>query len=589
MKQQPNLQHQETYLNVSHSFSGRAWIRRPYNERMALAISQRYGFSPLLAEIISGRNIQFDKIELYINPSLRHAMPDPYGLLDMEKSVLRVVSAIEKQEKISVLGDYDVDGGTSTALLIRYFRMLSIPLSYHIPDRMKEGYGPNKGAIEKLASLGTKILFTVDCGSLSYDPLSFAFEQGIDVIVLDHHVAEPKLPKAYAIVNPNRLDDIFPHKNLAAVGVTYLFLVALNRQLRLKGFFAHHTEPDLLSLLDLVALGTVCDVMKLKDLNRAFVAQGLKIMHQRQNLGLSLLSDIAGLSERISGYHLGYILGPRINAGGRIGASDLGVRLLTTESGPEAQQIAQKLDFLNKERQEMELSMLADTIEMAEQADPIGPLIVASHHWHPGIIGIVASRLKDKFHRPAIVIALDKEIGKGSGRSVSGFEMGQHVIAAKQAGILLEGGGHAMAAGLTIDASKISRFRGFLKELYPFGEAIQPLEIDASLSAMALNPRLVEEIEQLGPFGAGNPNPRIVVPEMRLLKLDHLAQNTLRMLFKSKQDGHFVNAIAFKAAHTSLGRNLKDAVGKICHIAGQIKLDSFRGGVQFTLEDASLG
>ncbi|MDP1974851.1 MAG: single-stranded-DNA-specific exonuclease RecJ, partial [Alphaproteobacteria bacterium] len=397
------------FLGVESSFSGRKWVGNESNERLSLAITQSYGLPPILGDILASRQIAFEHIPHFLNPTLRHFLPDPYHLQDMEKAVLRIIKAIENQEQIAVLGDYDVDGATSSALLIRFFKSLDINILCHIPDRIKEGYGPNINAFKSLRTQGATLILTVDCGTLSYEPIAYAFDNKIDIIVLDHHVAEPSLPKAYAIVNPNRLDDDSPHKNLAAVGVTYLFLIALNRQLRLKGFFATRSQPDLLSLLDLVALGTVCDVMKLKDLNRAFVSQGLKVMGKRQNLGLSILADVAKLSESLSAYHLGFLLGPRINAGGRIGQSDLGVQLLTTDQPALAQSIAQHLDSLNKERQEMELSMVETAMLLAEsESDEIGPLIVANHDWHPGIIGIVASRLKDRYHRPTIIIAINE-------------------------------------------------------------------------------------------------------------------------------------------------------------------------------------
>jgi single-stranded-DNA-specific exonuclease len=578
------------FLGVESSFSGRKWVGNESNERLSLAITQSYGLPPILGDILASRQIAFEHIPHFLNPTLRHFLPDPYHLQDMEKAVLRIIKAIENQEQIAVLGDYDVDGATSSALLMRFFKAININILCHIPDRIKEGYGPNINAFKSLRTQSATLILTVDCGTLSYEPIAYAFDNKIDIIVLDHHVAEPSLPQAYAIVNPNRLDDDSPHKNLAAVGVTYLFLIALNRQLRLKGFFATRSEPDLLSLLDLVALGTVCDVMKLKDLNRAFVSQGLKVMSKRQNLGLSILADVAKLSESLSAYHLGFLLGPRINAGGRIGQSDLGVQLLTTDQPALAQSIAQHLDSLNKERQEMELSMVETAMLLAEsESDEIGPLIVANHDWHPGIIGIVASRLKDRYHRPTIIIAINEGIGKGSGRSVYGFEMGKYIIAAKQEGIILEGGGHDMAAGLSIEEAQIPRFKAFMKEKYPYPPYNPPLEIDATLLTEALTPDLVKHLEKLGPFGSGNPSPRLVIPKMRLVKIDQLAKNTLRLLFKQEKFGkeHFLNAIAFKAADTSLGRNLKDAFGKECHIAGQLKIDNFRGGVQFSLEDAA--
>lgn len=584
-----NTASQDFLFNVEHSFSDRPWHLRPRDERLALTLHQRLQLPSLSADIVASRGIDLEEAPHFLNPTLKHYLPNPFLLQDMEKATDRVIQAIENKEKLAVFGDYDVDGGTSSALLIRYFRMLRIELDLYIPDRMKEGYGPNAGAFEALHQQGNQLIFTVDCGTLSYEPLAAAKKMGLDVIVLDHHIAEPELPEAVALINPNRLDDLFPFKEMAAVGVCFLFLTALNRKLRLKGFFKDKDEPNLLSFLDLVALGTVCDVMPLKGLNRAFVTQGLKVMKQRANLGIAVLSDVAKVSEAPSAYHLGFMLGPRINAGGRIGESSLGAKLLTTEDPSEALTFANRLNDLNQERKDLEAMALEQAIMQAEDEPKEGPVIVCHDEWHPGIIGIVASRLKERYQRPAMVISFMTGEGKGSGRSVSGFALGSAIIAAKQAGILVAGGGHDMAAGLTIERDRLQDFKAFMQEKYPHPAQLSGLIVDAVISSSGLSQELIKSIDQIGPYGMGNPRPHIAIPDVRLVKIEHLANQTMRFLFapSDQYDGELIPAMLFRATDTPLAAGLTAHKGKICNIVGQLKLDTYRGQVQMILEDAA--
>ena len=486
-----------------------------------------------------------------------------------------------------------MDGATSSALLRIFFESAGARVRVHIPDRITEGYGPNAPALLKLKAEGVSVVVTVDCGTTAFVPLAAAAEAGLDVIVVDHHEAEPELPQAYAVVNPNRLDETSPHGHLAAVGVAFLLAVAVNRDLRQAGWYQARKAPDLMQWLDIVALGTVCDVVPLKGVNRALVTQGLKVMAKRANVGLAALSDVAGVKERPDAYHLGYVLGPRVNAGGRVGEAELGTRLLATDDPVEATEIARLLDDYNKDRQAIEQAVLQEAIDQAEGRPDDGlPLVVAAgEDWHPGVIGIVAGRLKERYNRPACVIALDGGEGKGSGRSVPGLDLGAAIIAARQAGVLKAGGGHAMAAGFTVLRERLDDFRAFLADRLQAqltGELVPILELDGALDCAGCSVDLIETLKQLGPYGAGNPEPRFAVVAARIVKADVVGNGHVRLILKGA-GGQSLKAIAFRAADTDMGQALLTSRGGAFHLCGTLRADTWQGStsVQLIIDDAA--
>lgn len=590
---------QEALLGVASSALGQRWVQRPFLERHAQAISDRLGVSLTVGQLIAGRGVPLEGAETFFRPSLRDLMPDPASILDMTEGAKRIIRAIDNGERIAVFGDYDVDGATSSAVLIRYFRALGVEITSYIPDRMAEGYGPNAPALLGLRDRGIDLVITVDCGTLSFEPLKAAKEAGLDVIVVDHHKAEPALPDAVAVINPNRLDDDSGQGQLAAVGVAFLLTVEVNRLLRDAGWFRDdRREPDLRLLLDIVALGTVCDVVPLTGANRAFVTQGLKVMAGRRNAGITALADVGRVSEAPGTYHAGFVLGPRVNAGGRVGESGLGTRLLSTDSAVEARQIAEKLDKYNEERRTIEVAVLEEAFTQVEAQVGLGGapdtvVIAAGEGWHAGVIGIVASRLKDKYRLPALVIALENGEGKGSARSISGVDLGAAVIEAQHKGLLLKGGGHAMAAGLTVEAGKVEALGVFLRDHMRAAVAnaheSRALKLDAVIALSGASASLVDEIEQVGPFGSGNPSPHFAIPEVDLLKADRVGENHLRCIFKSR-DGSSIKAMAFRQADEPLGHLLQTGIGRRFHIAGKLKKDTWAGAgkVEITLEDVAL-
>jgi single-stranded-DNA-specific exonuclease len=502
----------EAFLGVERSVTGRRWRARLGDERAGLAIAQRLAL-PEIVGATRRRGIGAGRRRAF-NPTLRDLLPDPSRFRDMDSAAERLARAVRDGEGIAVFGDYDVDGATSSALLARFFAATGQSIRIYIPDRMKEGYGPNLPALLALRAEGIKLVVTVDCGITAFEPLAGAADAGLDVIVIDHHVAEPRLPKAVAVVNPNRLDEAPGHGQLAAGGVAFLLAVAVNRTLRQAGWFkGGRVEPDLRQLLDLVALGTICDVVPLTGINRALVTQGLKVMGARANIGLAALADVARMNEAPGTYHAGFLLGPRVNAGGRVGAADLGARLLSTDDPLEAAAIARQLDAFNAERRQIEEKVLLEAMAQAESKALPGLVFVSAEGWHAGVIGIVASRLKERYGRPACVVALGEGIGKGSGRSIAGIDLGNAVIAARQAGLLVNGGGHAMAAGFTAAAEKLDALRAFLAERLGAGlngerpQAI--LDLDADLQPGGDTADLLRQIERLGPFGRGNGVPRL--------------------------------------------------------------------------------
>jgi len=578
----------DAFLGVESSFTGRRWLARDYDERTALALAQRHTLPDAVARALAARGVTLEDAPAFLDPKLRDLLPDPSRFKDMDKAAARFAGAVTKGEKIAVFGDYDVDGATSAALLIRFARAVGTELRLYVPDRRREGYGPNADAMRLLAGEGIKLVVTVDCGTTAHEPLAAARDAGLDVIVLDHHASEPGLPPAFAVVNPNRLDEPGDYGYLAAVGVTYLFVIAVNRALRMMSFYGvAKREPDLLQWLDLVALGTICDVVKLNGLNRALVAQGLRAMQGRKNAGIVALAKVAGC-KGFDTYAAGFLLGPRVNAGGRVGEADLGARLLSTEGESVAASLAEHLHALNDERKAIEAQVLKEA-EAMTMAENLPLAFVASENWHPGVIGIVASRLKDKFHHPALVVALEGDIGKGSGRSVNGIDLGAAIIAARQAGLLINGGGHKMAAGFTVARDKLDALRDFLAARIAKQIEAEPLRptlmLDGLASGPALQPEFVRRLAALGPFGTGNSEPRFALAECRVVRADVVGEKHVRVIVM--QGGARITGIAFRAMENGLGPALLSLGARPCHLAGHLRIDEWQGEerVQLQIED----
>jgi single-stranded-DNA-specific exonuclease len=588
------------FLGVERSATGRAWHDRldARGDARALAIVQRHGVPELLARVLAGRNVVADDVESFLDPTVRRLMPDPDVLAGMAAAAARIADAAMRGESVAIFGDYDVDGATSAALLARFLRRCGIEPAIHIPDRIFEGYGPNVDAIRALAERGATLLVTVDCGTTSVEPLAEAGRLGLDVVVIDHHLADEQLPPAVAVVNPNRRDDLSGLGQLAAVGVTFLVVVAVNRVLRARGFWnAERPEPDLLEFLHYVALGTVADVVPLTGLNRAYVAKGLLAMRRREEPGLTALMDAARLNGPPEAWHLGFLLGPRINAGGRIGRADLGVRLLLEADAVEAARIAAELDRLNRDRQAIEQATVAEAEAEAMAAlglEEKGAVVVtAAEGWHPGVVGLVAARLKERFGRPAFAIALEPGgIGTGSGRSIAGVDLGTTVRRAVTEGLIIKGGGHAMAAGVTLRKPALAAFRAFLEErLASEVEAARRdsgLSIDGAVTAAAANVALVTMLDRAGPFGSGNPEPVVALPAHTLVYVEEVGQVHVRARLRAG-DGTTVNAIAFRAVGKPLGSALMAARGQAVHAAGALAIDRWQGAerVQMRLLDVA--
>jgi single-stranded-DNA-specific exonuclease len=576
------------FLGVEQSATGRAWRDRldQRGSARALAIAQRHELPDLLARVLAGRGVEIDEAIAHLDPTVRTLMPDPSVILDMDTAAARIADAVARHETIAIFGDYDVDGATSAATLARFLRLCGLDPIIHIPDRQFEGYGPNVEAIRALALRGATLLITVDCGTTSYEPLQEAERLGMATIVIDHHLADETLPPALAVVNPNRLDDMSKLGHLAAVGLVFMTVVALNRELRRRGFWsADRPETDLLDLLDLVALGTVADVVPLKGLNRAFVAKGLLAMRRREHLGLTALMDVSRLTGPPEPFHLGFLLGPRINAGGRIGRASLGVELLLSTDPIEAARIAAELDRLNGERRTIEIATVAQAEAEAMAAlgfEEQGAVVVtAAEGWHPGVVGLVAARLKERFGRPAFAIALEPGgIGTGSGRSIAGVDLGRVVRQAVGEGLLIKGGGHAMAAGVTLRKDALAPFRAFLEQA--LGEAVTAarredgLLIDGALTAAAATAETIAMLAQAGPFGAGNPEPIVALPAHILAYADEVGQAHVRVRLRAG-DGKTVNAIAFRAVGQKLGKALIENRGRSMHVAGSLTVDRWQG------------
>ncbi|WP_298466168.1 single-stranded-DNA-specific exonuclease RecJ [uncultured Erythrobacter sp.] len=587
-------------LGVSSSLSGRAWHWRGGNMHLGddpanSAVSLDHD---IVAQLLLTRGVQQDDIQRHAKPTLREFLPDPAEFQDMERAAKRIAQAVLSKEQITIYGDYDVDGATSAALMVDVLRMLGADADYYIPDRLLEGYGPSGEALVKLSETGSSLIVTVDCGAMAYEALSMARDAGVDVIVVDHHKCAAELPPTAALVNPNRLDEsdlAASHGHLAAVGVAFLLAIALVRHLRQRGFFEGRTEPDLKSLLDLVALGTVADVAALHGLNRAFVAQGLKVLARRERIGMAALIDASRLKRAPQASDLGFALGPRINAGGRIGESTLGVRLLTTHDPDEAREIAEQLSVLNEERRAIEAEVQTEAEEQLAAQHNSAVHVVSGTSWHPGVIGIVAGRIKEKTGKPSIVIAQDESdgTGKGSGRSISGVDLGAAIIAAREAGLLVAGGGHAMAAGLTISNDQIAAFTDFLNERLARdierARLGQSMKLDLALAPGGLTPDLVTSLDAAGPYGVGWPAPRVAVGPVRIVKADIVGKDHLRII-ASGNDGRSFKGIAFRAAETEMAQTLMHrSAGRKFHLAGRVKLDDWgsRPAAELHLEDAA--
>jgi len=582
-------------IEVERSLSGRRWRSRACDEATALAIAQRHDLPEIVARVMAGRGVSVEAAPAFLEPRIGALLPDPSHLLDLDVAIARLADAVGRREKIGLLGDYDVDGATSIAVLARYLRAVGVEVAIDVPDRLAEGYGPNPAALSRLAEQGCRLIVTLDAGTTAFEALEFAAGRGLEVIVVDHHAAEPDLPPALAVVNPNRCDQTSTVGDLAAVGVTFLVAVGLNRELRRRGRFEALDEPDLRCWLDLVALGTLCDVVPLSGLNRAFVAQGLKVAARSPNPGLFALARAARLSGPPRPDHLGFALGPRINAGGRVGRSALGASLLIADDAGEADGIAFELDRLNQERRALERRVVdaAESRVATALAEDAALLLAAGEGWSPGVVGLAAARLVERHHRPAVVIGLEDGIGKGSARSVPGFDLGAAIIAARRAGLLLQGGGHAMAAGLTVAADQLDALGAFLgerlaRELGPTPRPAAALELDGALRAPALSVELAARLQHLAPFGRGNPEPRFVVPDVRLFQVREIGSGHLDC-WLADAAGARVRAVAFRAFASPLGRALREAAGRPLHLAGRIKLEHWQGRerVSFLIEDAA--
>ena len=583
----------DLYIDAAATASGRPWHLRRCDDQAALSLSQRLGLPEFLGRVLAMRGIQsVDAAESFLKPRLRDGLPDPSHLLDLDIAVSRLAQAITAQEGVGIIGDYDVDGATSSALVANYLRLFGINVSVEIPDRFTDGYGPNPTLFQRLADAGCSLVLTLDCGTTAHAAIQAAGAMGIEVIVIDHHIAEDALPAALAIVNPNRPDQDSPLTGLAAVGVAFIFLIGLTRELRAKGFFTTRPEPDLLKFLDVVALGTVCDVVPLTGLNRSFVAQGLKVMANGGNAGIHALAQISGIKSIKSAMQLGFSLGPKINAGGRLGFSALGYNLLVADDPSKSVEFAQKLHTLNLERQKVERQQLSDAKAMIASSSLAedAVIVVAGHGWNKGVVGINASRLADQFDRPAIVFAIDDDgTATGSARSRHGFDIGAATLAAKEAGLLTAGGGHMMAAGMSLAASKLDALRDFMCTRKRDSRDLittTPFAIDTEFSPAAINHNLAGIIQQLEPYGEGNKEPILAVRSVRVISARVLKNRHLALRLAG-DDGGMVEAIAFACVGSKLGDLLQS--DQTLHLAGKIRSDEYLGRVQlkFQIEDAA--
>ena len=581
-------------MNFS-SVSGKNWLFKKFNSSDVTKFTENFSLTEIVAKLLSIRKKNIDDIALFLDPKIKNLLPNPLHLKDMKSAIERTYKSIIKSELIGIFGDYDVDGASSTALLARYFLSINQKIQTYIPNRQTEGYGPNNLGFNNLISNGAKIIFTVDCGTLSFGPINFAQKLNVDVIVLDHHQSDVKLPEACAIVNPNRYDDTSELNYLCAAGVCFVFLVGLNKKLRDENWFKNNNinEPNILNFLDLVSLGTVCDVVPLIGLNRAIVKQGLKIIKKRSNLGLKTLYDLCNIESQPTTFDLGFRLGPRINAGGRVGKASHGAELLISNDPEKTYQIALDLDKSNKERQAIEL-MLSEQINLEVKNYHNHPVLVMSgNNWHEGIIGIVASRIKEKYNKPTILISLKQNIGKGSARSVVGFDIGSQIIKAVQCGILQKGGGHKMAGGFILKKENIPTFRDFLIKNFEKSNinssASTNLYLDSIIAPSALNEVFFDEINCLAPFGSGNSEPKFVIENIKVISANIVGNNHIKLVLSGK-DGTVFKSLAWNAINTPLEPFLNNKNRKRINIAGKIHLNQWRGErkVEFMIEDIAL-
>ncbi|WP_299863087.1 single-stranded-DNA-specific exonuclease RecJ [uncultured Hoeflea sp.] len=589
---------QRAFLGVEQSLSGQRWVARldQSGENKAISIAQTTGLPDIVARVLAGRGVPIDQAAEFLDPTIKSLMPDPSRLTDCDAAAERLAAAIAARERVAIFGDYDVDGGASSALMQRFFNHFGVTSEIYIPDRIFEGYGPNPTAIGELIERGARLLVTVDCGSTSREALTEAARRGVDVVVIDHHQMPAEPPVALALVNPNREDDVSGQGHLCACGVVFMVLAGTLRLLRQRGD-VRASDFNLLSCLDLVALATVCDVVPLKGLNRAFVVKGLLAARGMGNAGLAALSQRAGVNGPLTPYHLGFLIGPRINAGGRIGDAALGSRLLTIDDSAEAQVIAERLEELNRERQAIEAAMLAEAdaeaaIEMHGGEGP-AVIVTARQGWHPGVVGLLASRLKERYRRPAFAIAFDGNgKGTGSGRSVPGLDIGRLVREAVETGLLVKGGGHAMAAGLTVEEARLGDLRAFFEdraaETVSTLSAAHSLKIDGAVAASGVTLDLADLIESAGPYGAGHSQPVFAVPAHRLSDARVVGQNHIKLTLAGP-DGGKLNGIAFRAADTEMGAALLGGRGLAFHFAGSISVDYWQGvrRVQIRVMDAA--
>ena len=577
------------------SVVGKNWIQKEFDLDEIKFIKENFFLDEIVAKLLSIRKIKKEEINFFLNPSIKNSLPNPYSLNDMQKAIDRTISCIVSNEKVGIFGDYDVDGATSTAILGNYFRSLNLPYEIYIPDRQKEGFGPNEKGFDYLIENGSKLIFTVDCGTLSYLPIEYANTKKIDVIVIDHHQSEINLPKAHSIVNPNRFDDRSDLNYLCAAGVCFMFLVALNKRLRENNWFINKSinEPDLLNFLDLVSLGTICDVVPLINLNRAFVNQGLKVVNQKKNLGLKTLIEISEIENNLTTYHLGYVLGPRINAGGRVGKSTHGAKLLLNNDSKDAFKISSELNNYNKERQLLEKELLKDIMDKDYGLTDEPVIVLHGENWHEGIIGIIAARIKEKYNKPTFIISTKSGLAKGSARSIYGFDIGTAVIAAVQNKILVRGGGHKMAAGFTLDTDKISEFKNFLirkfKSININLESKKNIFYDTEISPSAINIDFYDKINVLSPFGSGNPEPKFVIKNVRPLNSKIVGEKHIKSVFEGSDSSVF-KTITFNCVDNELGSYLLKKNIKNFNILGKLSLNEWRGqkNVEFIIDDISV-
>jgi single-stranded-DNA-specific exonuclease len=584
-------------LHVTASLSGRRWLWRAGEDRVAFGIAQRLGVPEILGRLLAARDVGIEQAALFLEPTLRAMLPDPSLMVDMDLAADRLAQAVVGGETVGVFGDYDVDGACGTAVMTTVLRGLGCVVHFHVPDRILEGYGPNVPALAGFVEKGARLIVCVDCGTAAGDVLA-SLAGRADVIVLDHHKAEGPPPAVLATVNPNRLDDRSGLGALCAAGVAFLTSIALVRALRRLGHFAGRAEPDLLALLDLVALATVCDVMPLTGLNRALVCQGLKVMARRARPGIAALLEVTGARDKLNAGTCGFALGPRINAGGRVSAADLGVRLLLSEERVDALALAERLEAVNRQRQDVEAVVMETAMLSAEAQVAAGHpvVVVAGDGWHPGVVGIVAGRIKERFNRPACVAAVVDGIAKGSGRSVAGLDLGSAIIAARQTGLLLTGGGHALAAGFSLPVGQVAMFHAFLDERLAAASVLPSaadLAIDGSLTVAGATTDVAQQIERLAPFGPGNPEPTLVLHRARVVRADRVGReaNTIRAFVEGEGGGPRLKAMLFRAGEGPLAEALlAGGRGVPLHVAGHLRAESWNGSVSasFVVNDAAV-